>query len=102
MQPHVPYVPEDPSEGLPAVPPAHAPQEPILNAATWVTMATTVLTLVAAFGLPLDNNQQAAVIGTVAVVAPIVLALIARSKAWAPATVAKVVAAERQKAIQGQ
>ena len=52
--------------------------EPVLTVATFTSIVTAAVALLAAFGLPLTNEQRQAVIGFVAVVAPLVLAIIAR------------------------
>ena len=49
-----------------------------------------LLALLVAFGLPVDDDQQGAILGFVAVVAPIAVAYVGRSKVYAPATVAKL------------
>lgn len=42
--------------------------------------AAALVTLVVAFGLPLDDVQQNAILGVVAVAAPVIAALVTRSK----------------------
>lgn len=54
--------------------------------------ATAVLALVAAFGLNLSEDQRTAILGVVAVVAPLAVALIGRSRVYSPATVARLLA----------
>lgn len=55
-------------------------REPVLTAASIVAAATAVLAVLAAFGLPLTAEQQAAVLGLIGVAAPYVVALLARRK----------------------
>lgn len=86
----------------PPVPPAGAPQEPLMSTATVVTVATALLALIVALGVPVDDDTQAAILAAIAVVAPIVLALVARGKVWAPATVRATVKAEVAKAVRAQ
>tara|TARA_R100000655_G_C2995376_1_gene193653 strand:+ start:1624 stop:1827 length:204 start_codon:yes stop_codon:yes gene_type:complete len=45
-----------------------------------VAAAAAVIALLVAFGLDLDDTQQAAILGVVAVLAPIVAAIVTRSK----------------------
>lgn len=89
----------------PPAPGPQAPHEPILSTASIVTVVTTILALLAAFGLPLTGPQEAAVLGALAVIAPIVLGIIARNQAWSPFTAGATVRAEVAKAVrtvQGQ
>lgn len=53
-----------------------------------------ILTLLVAFGVPMTPEQRQAVLQVVAAVLPILVAtgLLARSKAYAPATVERIVA----------
>lgn len=82
------------------VPPAGAAPEPVYAAGTVVTVATALLALGAAFGLDISDDQQARVLTAIAVMAPIILAVIARAKAWSPRSVHKVVEQEREKAVE--
>lgn len=82
----------------PPVPGPYAPTEPILSTATVVTVVTAVMALLVALGLPIDDDLQTAILGAIAVIAPVVLGIIARQKAWAPATVRATVQAEVAKA----
>lgn len=80
---------------LPAIPPPDAPREPLLTVATITAAATAVLALLVAFGIHLEPERVAAILGVVAVLAPLVVAAVARGKVWSPASVAKVVAEAR-------
>jgi hypothetical protein len=53
--------------------------EPIITVATVTGAVTALLGLFVAFGLDISPDQQTAILGVVAVVAPIVVALIARN-----------------------
>jgi hypothetical protein len=53
-------------------------QEPAITAGTVTALVAAVLALVAAFGLPLTEQQRDAILGLVAVVAPIAVALLVR------------------------
>jgi hypothetical protein len=81
---------------VPATPPAGDEKEPLLSRGAIVAMVAAALAVATAFGLRITEDQKAAIIGLVAVAAPIFLAVWARRKAWAPATVrAAVVTAAR-------
>jgi multidrug resistance efflux pump len=57
----------------------------------WLTgLAAAVIALLVAFGLDMDQTQQAAILGVVAVVAPIIAGLIIRFNVYAPATVERI------------
>lgn len=90
----------DPEPDLPPVPTLLAPSEPIYSTGVVVAGATALLAVAAAFGLKLDDDMQAAVLGGIAVLAPLILALIARARAWSPQTVRKLVQQERTKAVE--
>lgn len=51
---------------------------------------TAVIALLVAFGVDLTDEQQAAILGLVAAVAPVVAGYIIRNKVYAPDTVAKI------------
>lgn len=55
-------------------------REPLLTRSTVVAVVTTLLAVLTAFGLPISDTQQNAVLGAVGVIAPIVLALWARRR----------------------
>lgn len=76
---------------LPATPPANSPSEPLLSVGTITAVVAGVFTLGAAFGLKLSADQTAAIVGAVAVLAPIVVMLIGRLKVFAPDTVRAMV-----------
>lgn len=61
----------------------------ILGAVTAVAVA--VLAALVAFGLPIDKDQQSALLALLAAVAPIVLAIVTRGAVFAPANVAAAV-----------
>ena len=52
--------------------------EPAITVAAITAGVTAVLALLAAFGLPLTDQQQTAILGVVAVIAPLVVGFIAR------------------------
>lgn len=57
-----------------------ADREPVLTAGAVVALVTALLAVLAAFGLPLTDDQTTAVVSLISVVAPIVVALLARPK----------------------
>lgn len=64
--------------------------EPALSRAGLVALATAVVSLLVAFGVPLTGDQRSAILGLVAVVAPIVAGVAARSRVFSPATVKRL------------
>lgn len=65
-------------------------REPLISVGTITAVVTAILALLVAFGLNLSDDQQAAVLGFIAVAAPVAVALAARGKVYAPATVAQM------------
>lgn len=51
---------------------------------------TAVLALLVAYGVDISQTQQTAILGLVAVVAPLIAALAIRFKVWSPASVQEV------------
>lgn len=79
---------------LPPVPDIRtASAEPLNNVAAVTSVAVALIALLVSFGLPVNDNQQSAILGAVAVIAPIVTALWGRMKVYSPKTVAKLLAA---------
>ncbi|MEV6693357.1 hypothetical protein AB0M35_17995 [Micromonospora sp. NPDC051196] len=64
--------------------------EPVMSAAAITAAVTAMIALLVAFGLELSADQQAAILGVVAVVGPLVAGWWARRTAYAPATVARL------------
>ena len=54
-------------------------REPVITANTIVAFITAVIVLAVAFGLPMTEQQQAAIVGVVIIVAPILAAFWART-----------------------
>lgn len=77
------------------IPPLQSPTEPLLSVGSITAGVTTLIALVVAFGLPLSGDQQTAILGVVAVVAPLVVSVVGRSRVWSPASVARVAAPRR-------
>jgi hypothetical protein len=61
--------------------------EPVLTAGVIGSIVSAILTLLFAFGVPLTPEQGQAILGLVAVVAPIAVALIGRHFAYGPETI---------------
>lgn len=55
-------------------------REPLITAGVVTAVVTSLLALVTSFGLDITDDQQAAILGFVAVAAPIVLALAVRPR----------------------
>lgn len=64
--------------------------EPSTIIGTITGLAAAVVAALIAFGVDLSQDQQNALLGLVAVVAPIVAGVLIRSKVFAPATVEKL------------
>lgn len=64
--------------------------EPLVTVGSLTAAATALLALLVAFGLDLSADQQSAILGVVAVVAPIVVAVVGRRRVYSPATVARL------------
>ena len=66
------------------------PAEPLVTTGTITAAVTAVIALIVAFGLPVSDDQQAAILGIVGVAAPLIVAFIGRSKVFSPRTVARL------------
>ena len=55
-------------------------REPVLTAATISSAVVALLALLVAFGIDLTKEQQAAILGVVAVAAPLIVAAVSRRK----------------------
>lgn len=55
-------------------------REPLLTRASWVALVTAVIAVAVAFGLPLSDEQQKALIALAGVLSPIAAAVWARSQ----------------------
>lgn len=91
------------SDNLPTIPPPNAPAEPLLTVGSLGGLAAAIVACVVAFGPDLSAGQQVAILGVVAALAPFIVALVGRSKAFAPDTVRRMlnraIAEERAKAL---
>ncbi len=78
--------------GQPLLSAEHPPEEPLVNRALVVAVVTAGLALLVSFGVPLNDAQQSAILAFIGVVAPLVLAVLARRHTFSPATVKRLVA----------
>lgn len=69
--------------------------EPAVIVGAITAGATAVIALLVAFGVDLTAEQQAAVLGVVAVAAPVIAGLVIRGRVYAPATVDAIKARHR-------
>lgn len=75
--------------------PASESSEPLWTVGGITAAVTAVLALAVAFGLDLSTEQEAAILGVVAVVAPLIVTVIGRGRVYSPATVARLLAGRR-------
>ncbi len=76
---------------LPANPGPGAPGEPLLSVGALTTIITAGLAAAVAFGAPISDDQQAAVLAALAAVAPVLVAIVGRGLVFSPATVRRMV-----------
>lgn len=69
--------------------------QPLLSVGTITAVGSALIAALVAFGLKISDDQQSAVLAVIGVLAPIVVALWGRRKVYAPATVARLLAARR-------
>jgi hypothetical protein len=55
-------------------------REPLVTVASFTALIGAVIALLVAFGVPLTGEQQTAILGITTVVAPLVVALLVRSR----------------------
>lgn len=85
---------DDSTPTIPAEPDPTS-REPLWTVGGITAAATAVIGLFVAFGLPVTDDQQAAILGVVAVLAPLAVSLLGRGSVYAPATVARLLRARR-------
>lgn len=76
---------------LPPVPGPNAPAEPLVTVGSLVAAAVAVLALLVSLGADIDDDRQTAILGVVAVIAPLVVALVGRGKVFSPDSVRRLV-----------
>lgn len=64
--------------------------EPLVTIASITAAATAVIAALVAFGVNLDDAQTEAIMGLVAVAAPLIVAAVARRHVSSPATVDRI------------
>lgn len=64
--------------------------EPALAVGAVTAFVTAVIGLLVAFGLPVTDDQQAAILGITAVLAPVIAGWFIRSRVFSPAAVARL------------
>ncbi len=74
-------------------------QEPAVLIGQVTAVVAAVLVLLRVFGLPLSEEQQSAIRGLVAVLAPLVAGLVIRRHVFAPATVERMVTGDEDVAL---
>jgi hypothetical protein len=77
------HLPPDPGRDLAG--------EPLLSVGGLTALVTAALSLLVAFGLPLTDKQDAAILAFVAILAPVVVAVIGRGRVWSPKSVARLI-----------
>jgi hypothetical protein len=70
-------------------------QEPVLSVGAVTAGVSALIALLVAFGVDLTEAQTTAILGLVAVAAPFVVGVLARRRAYAPATVARLLRSNR-------
>lgn len=64
--------------------------EPAITVASITAAVTAILALLVAYGFDVSDEQQQAILGIVAVAAPIIVGIVTRQNVWAPASVETV------------
>ncbi len=64
--------------------------EPVISVAGITAAASALLALVVSFGFDLTADQQVAIMGVVAVLAPLLVGIVARGKVFSPDAVARI------------
>jgi nitrate/nitrite transporter NarK len=75
--------------------PTSEASEPLFTVGSITAGVTAVIAVLVAFGLPISDGQQSAILGVVAVAAPLAVAALARRRVYAPATVSRLLAGRR-------
>lgn len=65
--------------------------EPAQIVAYLTSAVTAILALLVAYGFDIDQDQQSAILGVVAVIAPVVAGLLIRGQVYSPNTVKEIV-----------
>jgi hypothetical protein len=65
-------------------------KEPLITVGSIVAIVSAVLVFLKSFGVDISDSQQEAIRNLIAILAPIVLALVARQFVYSPASVEKI------------
>lgn len=68
--------------------------EPVWTVGSITAVTTAVLALLVAAGLPIGDDLAKAILGLIAVAAPLVMAAVTRGRVYAPATVRNLTGSE--------
>ena len=84
--------------GAPPLPPDpdNMAENPLLSVGTITTIVGVLLSLTVLFGLKLNDETKLLILGATTTLAPIIVAAIGRRKVWSPASVNKLLAAQRR------
>lgn len=74
---------------LPTVPTGAGQTEPAALVATITGAVTAGIALLVAYGFDISNEQQVAILGVVAVLAPVIAGIVTRGKVYSPASAQK-------------
>ncbi|MER5703467.1 hypothetical protein ABT023_16200 [Micromonospora sp. NPDC002296] len=83
------------SNPAPTPVPASTAREPLFTVGGITAGVTASIALGVAYGLPVTDAQQTAILGLVAVLAPLIVAVVARGRVYSPATVRGLLARRR-------
>lgn len=73
--------------GTPATPPPGSSKEPLLTVGTITAVAAAILGCLVAFGIHVTDDRQSAILGVIAVIAPLIVAAVGRARVWSPSSV---------------
>ena len=79
----------DAKPNLVDVPKGTMKTEPAGMVATITGAVTAVIALLVAYGFDISNEQQVAILGVVAVIAPVIAGIVTRTKVYSPASAQK-------------
>lgn len=80
----------DATPNLATVPKGAMQTEPALSVGSIIAAVTAIIALLVAFGLDISEEQQTAILGVVAVLAPVIATVVTRSKVYSPASTTKI------------
>lgn len=71
--------------------------EPLVTVGTIVAITTAIIAVLVSFTVPINDAQQTAIIGMVAVIAPFIVAFFGRSRVFSPRTVVRLLREQAQR-----